>query len=144
MTFKENKETTTSKTGINHYCLEQNNYLVCENRDEIVKININEIYQVIQNDYLTTIHYGKRGNKFTFTTTLSKIENKLDKYDLFFRINRNIIVSLKSIKSYNKKSNTLYLDNRITHKVAVRRAKELCRLLSPEITLASKNITLTK
>lgn len=69
--------------------------------NKVVFIDIKDIEYIEHNDSFCEIN-TKKGEKFISTKELTLFENLLRKFNYFIRINRSIIINVKSIKKYSK------------------------------------------
>ncbi len=108
--------------------------LTLRNESEFKCIDLTDLLYVYVYDYLSSFH-SSNNRKFTCTKSLLEVVSILP--DNFFRINRNCIVNIYEIDTFQLRNRTIHLSNSVEFIVSCRRIKQL------QIALTSHNLTIT-
>jgi len=108
--------------------------LTLRNECEFKCIDLTDLLYVCVDDYLSSFH-STNNRKFTCTKSLLEVVSFLP--DNFFRINRNHIVNIHAIDTFQLRNRTICLSNSVEFIVSCRRIKQL------QVAFTSRNLTIT-
>lgn len=104
------------------------NYIICKNREEVLRIKTKEIVAITIDGYVATIYFGNPIIKFFCCKSLATFEKELED-DLLMRINNNTIVSINHISGYNKINRMITLEGDLTFKISTRKVGKVLKVL---------------